>query len=715
VPKFQLVLLIHAHQPIGNFDDVFERSYASSYLPFMDVLERHPAIGAGLHYSGPLLEWIERAHPEYFGRLASMVKSGQVEMVGGGFYEPVLISIPPQDRLEQITRLADYIERHFTARPRGAWLTERVWEPHIPSSLAPAGVEYTLLDDNHFLGAGFEPGQMHGYYTAEDLGHTVKVMPGLRTLRYLIPFREIGETIDFLRAASREHPGGFAAMGDDLEKFGVWPGTYDLCYCHGWLERFFQALERCSDWLEVSTPGNAVASHAPLGRADLPTASYTEMMEWALPTAARRRFHRLVEEFASRPDAVPFLRGGVWRNFFSKYSESNLMHKKMLHVSEKVKKLAHSRRREKGFAEEREEAANLLLRAQCNDAYWHGVFGGLYSPHLRTAVWRPLVQAEAIADRLEQRKHDYAEAAAFDFDGDGRDEVYFISDKYAALVAPGDGGTISALDFRPSGATLINSLMRRPEAYHDALKNLAQNDSAGVQSIHDQRRVKEEGLERWLYYDRWPRHCFRLLVFGPNKTYQDCASIQLGEDAAVAGGRYMVKNISDKQLTLAAESPEWLAEKIVSFLPTEKGFDVECGMVLRRSGPGTVSINVGVEVVINLLAPSAPDRYFQSGGKQFPLRWGAAVPAVDLSVVDRWQQISAQIEAPGAHTFWIAPIETVSESEEGFERIYQGSQVIAVWPIELAAGAEWKAQVALRLEHLSNQPERSEAIRVTGW
>jgi alpha-amylase len=138
-------------------------------------------------------------------------------------------------------------------------------------------------------------------------------------------------------------------------------------------------------------------------------------------------------------------------------------------------------------------------------------------------------------------------------------------------------------------------------------------------------------------------------------------------------------------------------------------------MVLRRSGPGTVSINVGVEVVINLLAPSAPDRYFQSGGKQFPLRWGAAVPAVDLSVVDRWQQISAQIEAPGAHTFWIAPIETVSESEEGFERIYQGSQVIAVWPIELAAGAEWKAQVALRLEHLSNQPERSEAIRVTGW
>ena len=163
-----------------------------------------------------------------------------------------------------------------------------MWEPQIPSSLAPAGVEYTLLDDNHFLGAGFEPGQLYGHYTAEDLCHTVKVMPGLKTLRYLIPFRDVGETIEFLRAASSEHPGGFAAMGDDLEKFGVWPGTHDLCYRDGWLDNFFQALEQLRRLAgSFARPGTAVASRAPLGRADLPTASYTEMMEWALPTGAR--------------------------------------------------------------------------------------------------------------------------------------------------------------------------------------------------------------------------------------------------------------------------------------------------------------------------------------------------------------------------------------------------------------------------------------------
>ena len=320
--KFELVLLIHAHQPVGNFDDVLERAYKDSYLPFVEVLARHPSIRMGLHYSGPLLEWIERAHPEYFDRLRALVSSGQVEIVGGGFYEPILLTIPPDDRLEQIARLASYVDKHFKVRPRGAWLAERVWEPQAPSSLAPAGVEYTLVDDNHFLGAGFQLEELLGYYTCEDLGHTVKVLPGLKSLRYLIPFRDVGETTEFLRDAASRHPGGFAAMGDDLEKFGVWPGTNQHCYRDGWLDRFFSALEKSGDWLATSTPSDAVASHPPLGRADLPAASYTEMMEWSLPTPARERYHSLLDQFSARADVMPFLRGGIWRSFFTQVFRS---------------------------------------------------------------------------------------------------------------------------------------------------------------------------------------------------------------------------------------------------------------------------------------------------------------------------------------------------------------------------------------------------------
>jgi 4-alpha-glucanotransferase len=699
VPKFQLVLLIHAHQPVGNFEDVLERCYQQSYLPFVDVLARHPNVRIGLHYSGPLLEWMERAHPEYFEKLRGLVAKGQIEIVGGGFYEPILAVIPLKDCHAQITRLADYVEKHFGARPRGAWLAERIWEPQLPSQLAPAGVEYTVVDDNHFLGAGFELEQLYGHYLAEDQRHTVKVLPGLKALRYLIPFRGVPDVIGFLRDAASRHPGGFAAMGDDLEKFGSWPGTYEHCYTNGWVDQLFAALDQSSEWLETRTPGEAAASHAPLGRADLPTASYTEMMEWALPTVARSCFHGLVHEFDSRGDVMPFLRGGSWRGFFTKYSESNLLHKKLLYVSEKVGKLAESKRRDQAFLDGRKEAGTLLLQGQCNDAFWHGVFGGLYSPHLRTALWRSLLEAEAIADRLEHRKAHYETSAKFDFDADGREDIYFTSDRYAALVQPADGGTVSALDCRSSKTAMINSLMRRPEAYHAALREASSKSGKGPQSIHDQKRMKEEGLDRWLHYDRWPRHSFRVLLFGRGKTYQDCVTVSLDPDPAIAGGDYRVTELNSARVKMASKgSPDWPVEKTLSFAPTETGFEIQCDVALRRVAQGAASVYIGIETVVNFLAPSAHDRYFESNGQRFPLRWAAAVPASPLRVVDEWQGVQVAVTAPSARDFWIAPIETVSEAEDGFERIYQGSQIIAVWPVELAPGGQWDGKLTFKVE-----------------
>jgi len=701
VRKFELVLLIHAHQPVGNFDDVIERAYKTSYLPFLEVLAQHPAIHMGLHYSGPLLEWIEHAHPEYFDRLRALVRSGQVEMVGGGFYEPVLIAIPPEDRHDQLVRLADYVEKHFGSRPKGAWLTERVWEPQLPSSLASAGVDYTLVDDNHFLGAGFDLDQLYGYAIAEDLGHTVKVIPGLKSLRYLIPFRDVSETRDFLHDAAAKHPGGVASMGDDLEKFGVWPGTYEHSYTNGWLDRFFAMLEQSGDWLSVVTPAEAVSSRPPLGRAELPTASYTEMMEWSLPTSARNRYHDLIQEFSSRPDALPFLRGGTWRGFFAKYSESNLLHAKMIHVSKKVHALAPSRRRDESFLAARDEAATLLLRGQCNDPYWHGIFGGLYSPHLRTAVWRSLAEAEALADSLTHRKHQYAGVERLDFDADGREEIYFTSDRYAAVLKPSDGATLSALDFRPANVTLVNSLTRRVEAYHAKLHNLSTEQVQGAQSIHDQVRSKEPGLERWLQYDRWQRHAFRLLLFSQAKSQADYASLKLEEDAALAGGNYRLGDVSETAASLASEeSADWAVGKRFSFSPAENGFEIVCDIIVRRTAAGAASMNVGLELVLNFLAPSAPDRYFEADGRRAPLRWSAAFPGQQLRIVDEWQSAAAAIDAVGARQFWIAPIETVSESEDGFERIYQGSQILAVWPVDLASGAEFRAQLKLSVDQL---------------
>jgi alpha-amylase len=311
------------------------------------------------------------------------------------------------------------------------------------------------------------------------------------------------------------------------------------------------------------------------------------------------------------------------------------------------------------------------------------------------------VHAEAIADGLLHRTKQFADSAKLDFDSDGCEEIYFTSDRFAALLKPDDGGTISALDCRRTNAALVNSLTRRPESYHAKLKNLSAKAAQGVQSIHEQTRVKEEGLERWLTYDRWPRHAFRLLVFSSAKTSQDCAALRLEENAALAGGRYRIVGISQTGATLASEeSADWPAEKRFTFAPTPSGFEILCDLALRRAAPGTASVAVGLEVILNFLAPAAPDRYFESSGQRYPLRWTAAAPAPELRVVDEWQRLAATIAAPNAREFWISPIETVSESEEGFERIYQGSQIIAVWPVEISPEAGWKGSLALRISSL---------------
>jgi hypothetical protein len=708
--KFHLLLLIHSHQPVGNFESVLESAYQQSYLPFLETLARHPAVRIGLHYSGPLLEWMEAKRPEFFERLRGLVAGGQVEMVGGGFYEPILAAIPAEDRREQIRRMTEYLEKHFGRRPAGLWLTERVWEPHLPESLAAAGVSYTLVDDIHFLSAGFDLAQLHGYYIAEEQGLTVKVIPGLKALRYLIPFGGVEETLEFLRRLARENPGGFAAMGDDCEKFGVWPETHKHCYTNGWLERFFTALEAAADWLACTLPGDALEALHPLGRADLPTSSYTEMGEWALPTPARQRFHALLEEFSARPDVLTFLRGSFWRNFLSKYPEANLLHKKMLHVSAKIRQVGSAVRRGLPLRRALDRATTHLLRAQCNDAYWHGIFGGLYSPHLRAAVWSELIHAENLADAAGQGSAVYAETHRLDFDADGHEEIYCISDTYAAVVKPSDGGTLASLDFRPCGVALVNSIARRPEAYHARLREKIAPPAGGVASIHGQTKVKEAGLDRWLKYDHWPRHCFRLLVFPAWKTWEDYAEIRLEESPTLAAWEYAVASSASERVELVcdapmvapaagekAQGPALRVSKSFLFTRTGKGFELACHLALTSQSAEPLRLLAGLELVINLLAPDEPDRYFDITGMRQPLRWGGTAPSPDLRMVDEWQNVSVGITAPGAREFWVAPIETVTESEEGFERVYQGSQILPVWLLELAPGGLWTGRMTLRV------------------
>ena len=145
---------VHNHQPIGNFEGVLREATARAYRPFFDRVRARPEVRLTVHCTGSLLAWLREHERATFDLLGGLVGDGRVELLTGGFYEPILAILPDPDQRGQIERLSAFLQAEFGVRPRGLWLAERVWEPHLPRVLRDAGVEYVLVDDRHFALAG---------------------------------------------------------------------------------------------------------------------------------------------------------------------------------------------------------------------------------------------------------------------------------------------------------------------------------------------------------------------------------------------------------------------------------------------------------------------------------------------------------------------------------------------------------------------------------
>jgi len=456
------------------------------YRPFLERLAEREFFPVAVHLSGPLLEWLE-AHEgrllDLIGRLAS---EGRVELLLAGFYEPVLVSLLREDRLEQIERMRQAIARRFGVTASGLWLTERVWEPELAADLARAGVRFAIVDDRHFLVSGFTRDRLHAPFWTESDGKRVAIFPIDERLRYLIPFRPPADTVAYLREL-RTRGARLAVLADDGEKFGGWPGTKEWVYDRGWLAQFLEAMGKvlASGEVRLTTLAAALDEVPSGGLAYLPTASYREMEAWSLPPEAASRLARLERELGPErvegPDGA-LLRGAHWRNFFVRYSEANRMHKKMMALSA----LCRSRG-------DPAEPRRAIARAQCNDAYWHGVFGGLYLPHLRHAIWRNLAIAEA-----ELRRGESLQAERLDLDGDGFDEIWIHSAAFSSVVSPRRGAVIEEYSAFGAGVNFADVLTRRREAYHEppAAEAGRPGTADGAPSIHD--------IEKGIRLDRLP-------------------------------------------------------------------------------------------------------------------------------------------------------------------------------------------------------------------
>jgi len=708
-PNVYLCLALHNHQPIGNFDGVFEQAYLDSYLPFLDVFEPFDRIAISLHTSGPLMMWLAERHPEYLDRLRFLVEAGRVEIIGGPQYEPIMTMLPSRDRIGQIRAYSTWLERNLGASVAGMWTPERVWESSMASDIATAGIAYTVLDDFHFRAAGLSDNELTGYFLTEDDGQLLRIFPGSERLRYTIPFAPVSETIDYCRQVAMAHPGAVLTFGDDGEKFGTWPDTKVHVYDRGWLRSFLQALTDNSDWLHSVTLADAIRQTMPVGKVYLPDCSYREMTEWSLPTEQQKRYedatHEL-EDDSRWPQIRTFVRGGFWRNFKMKYAEANEMYARMLDVSRRL----HDAEIAGVDGVELAIARDHLYRGQCNCPYWHGAFGGIYLPHLRNAIYHHLIQADNILEWLLEQPSAArfdgpapATATIGDFDLDGMQEVRLSNDLLCAWVSPGRGGRIYELDVRSISHNLLATMQRRPEAYHR--KILAGPSAAGsdVASIHDRVVFKQSGLDKRLGNDRFARKSMMDHFFDSDATIESVVAGRAHErgDFVELPFEAKIRRGGDRaQLQMRRDGNAWGHPITITKAITMMGGSSELSITyLLENLPRDRHLHFGIEMNFAGLPSGADDRFFsdRNGNRLGQLGHQLDLQQCDgISLSDQWLGIDVDLELDRSGSLWALPVETVSQSEAGFELVHQSVCVIPHWHIEPCESGTWAVRMTMR-------------------
>jgi alpha-amylase len=689
----------HAHQPVGNFPWVIEDAYQKAYLPLLRTIIKYPNIKSNLHFSGPLLLWLQENHPEYLEQVVSLYHQKQIEIIGGGFFEPILAMIPDRDKEKQIQLMIDWWYENYSVKPKGLWLAERVWVPNLPTTLNKMEIEYIFIDDYLFKMAGFSEEQTFYSYMTEDGGKSVTVLPINASIRYFVPWKNPEETIQYLAKGRDPQNEKIIVMISDMEKMGIWPAgdrtTYDICYVDGydgkpWMTSFFEMI-LANSWIKPTLVSDYMKKQHPKGLIYLPTSSYDKMAIWALPTPLRKRLENLLQmvdqkeiKFELAEDIQTFATGSIWQNFLVKYSQANIMHKRMLICRNKIeaaeKNLPHL------SADHFQRAWEKILASQSNDVYWHGLFGGVYYRFLRHSTHKHIIQAEYLLDELCNREglREFSviiQDVLIDGHSDGILENKHVSCYISSLF----GGSIFALNLKERGYNFLNVLTRQKESYH----------TDEITSVQDR-------FKKWSFQDH----------FIPISTSEDNLQKDNYQDLGdFADKKYEIAKNNDRSLTLMRRGEIILGEKSIQ-TNISKTYELKFTKLLIEYDIA-FSEDIEAETLlfspeINVIGASYPyktsgiinDEPFDLG--KFMKR--SRCKTIEIKDLNELERVSIVIKFTKEIDCLVYPLFSIPKSEIGFEEIYQGT---SIFPKMQVSGKNIRFNVEIILK--SFNPEKRTA------
>ncbi|MDR0524670.1 MAG: DUF1926 domain-containing protein [Spirochaetaceae bacterium] len=391
----------HGHIPLGLGDEMFEREYSGTLKPFISALYQYPKIPAALHYSGALLQRLERLHPELFMLIGDLVSRKQVELLGGGFYEPILSLLPFSDRIGQIELMTTYIRKQFGRRPQGCYLSGLAWEPQLTGPLQACGMKYTFLEEPGLDVFGRRSaGEIIGknLSIAEDQGKTIAVFSVSRTLSSAFAEFRGADALARLCASSQE---GLVCV------FPEWffpdsSGEFSEPRFH----RFFEELSAFESQIEFTQPGKVFRTHRFFNKTYIPGSLDLSLREGLI--------------------ACP---------------EANNIYAKMMLTHVLINQFRGDKSRKRTAREE-------LWKAQGCESFTPSIspkIDGMEQPEVRKSAYKALLSAE----KLTRESGGFTPSLLyFDFDFDGQVEYLFQGELINCYIQP-EGAEVFELDYLP--------------------------------------------------------------------------------------------------------------------------------------------------------------------------------------------------------------------------------------------------------------------------
>ena len=662
--RTRVIIGTHNHLPLGRSGEAAERLYQESLKPFLAVLYRYPGFPVTLHYSGILMEWLEDSHPEFLTLLEEMVARGQVEILGGGYYDPILPLIPTNDKLGQLEKMTTWLRVRFETRPRGCWIVEKVWEQSLASVLRASGMDYTFVDDGQFALAGVDEDEMFMPFITEDQGKIISLFPISERLADLAARADPAEAISFLRAVAGGGRPGAAGPIAVLMADGAFSAAPLLR--SGWLEGFIRLAEENADWLEPATPGACLKDNPPARRLFIPSSSSIDVMRLALPPARREAFESARARANGSAGGRRFFTGGHFRDFLGRYPEAWLMYAKMMNTHVLVNQV-------RGDKYKKKAAQNELWKGQSHHAYWNGRTGGIYENELRKAVYRSLIEAEKITRATEI----FAPSIlSVDYDMDNRTEYLYQGSELNAYIHS-LGGALFELDFLPASWNYLDTMVDREGQPEESPGNGGASRS----------------YERKAFLDHF---------FPPGALIEDFQSGALAEAGDFLSSPYEMVELNralpellmrrDGVVTIDTRVQPLRVEKRFVFRP--RSIDV----YYRLTNPGSeaMSATFGVEINVSLAARSAENgRLFllDEDRKKEISSDAADIEGVQgLLIHDVRNEVSVTLSSVQAFRCWNVPVETGERPE------FQSHCFVPLWNFTLAAGETWENHLSVGFE-----------------